>query len=219
MSAPDLTVSAGSGEPVPPAENAVEAEGSGEPAELPARLIDREALARLEPAAVDAFVRETIHHVHSLLYRMLSHKEEVEDLVQDVYIRAWKALPAYRGDASPMTWLYRIAINAGRDAIARRQVDRKRTVSEPDDVIELRPAAHDPQRDMLTREENAALEAAIAELPEDRREIILLADIEGMSMEEIARVLDAPQGTVKSRLHRARETLRELVKRRLGTWP
>ena len=190
-----------------------------EPQAPAAGLIDRDALARLEPAAVDAFVQETIHHVHSLLYRMLSHKEEVEDLVQDVYIRAWRALPSYRGEASPMTWLYRIAVNAGRDAIARRQLDRKRLVTEPDEVIEIRPASHDPQRDALTREENLALQAAIDELPAERREMIILADIEGMSMEEISAVLEIPEGTVKSRLHRAREALRDGVKKRLGSWP
>lgn len=176
--------------------------------------IDRDALVRLDPVAVDQFVRSTVDRVHGLLWRMLGHREDVEDLTQEVYLRAWRALPAYRGEARPETWLYRIAINVGRDEIAKRQVARKRDGGEVD------PGRHhapdDPTHKVLRAEEAAVLETALAELSEDRREIVVLAEIEGMGMDEIAAVLDLPVGTVKSKLFRSRELMRESVKKQLG---
>lgn len=180
-------------------------------------LMDRDALVRLEPAALDAFVRLTIDRVHGLLWRMMTHQEDVEDLTQEVYLRAWKALPAYRGDSKPETWLYRIAINVGRDEISRRQVARKHDGGEVD--AERHQAPDDAQQRALRAEEAAVLKAALGELSEDRREIVILAEIEGMGMDEIAETLNLPIGTVKSKLHRARELMRESIKRRLGTWP
>lgn len=185
---------------------------AGEPGQL-----DRDALVRLDPAALDAFVRTTVDRVHGLLWRMLGHRQDVEDLTQEVYLRAWRALPAYRGEARPETWLYRIAINVGRDEIAKRQTARKR------DGGEIDPGRHcapdDPTQRVLRAEEAAVLEAALAELSEDRREIVVLADIEGLGMDEIGSVLDLPVGTVKSKLFRARELMRESIKKRMGGWP
>lgn len=176
-------------------------------------LIDRDALVRGETGAVEAFVKGSIDRIHSLLFRMLGHPEEAQDLTQEVYIRAFRSLPAYRGEAAPETWLYRIALNVGRDAIARRMSERAREGGE------IEPNGHasripDPADLAVRGEERATLEEALSALGEERREIVILSDIEGLSTQEIAAALEIPAGTVKSRLHRAREALREEVRKR-----
>ena len=187
---------------------------SPEPVPAASRLINREALIRLEPDAVDSFVKLTIDRIHSLLYQILGHRQEAEDMTQEVYMRAFRALPTFRGEAEPMTWIYRIAINCGRDAIARRQAARKR------DGGEIDPDAHaapdDPAANAVESEELRVLRGALGRLDEEWRNVILLVDIEGLSMEEAGQTLQVPTGTVKSRLHRAREALREEVKRMMG---
>jgi RNA polymerase sigma-70 factor (ECF subfamily) len=182
-----------------------------EPRTHRASLINRENLARLEPGAVDAFVRSTVDRIHSLLYGIIGHAEEVEDLAQEVYMRAFKALPAYRGEAAPETWLHRIAINVGRDAISRRQAERKREGGEVDP--ELHAAPDNPAADLEAVEDERILRAALKTLPDEWRELVVFVEIEGGSIEEAAGVFEIAAGTVKSRLHRAREKLREEVKR------
>ncbi len=179
--------------------------------------MDREALARLEPAAVDAFVRETVDRVHSMMYGITGHAQETEDLVQEVYMRAFRSLPAYRGEAAPGTWLYRIALNVGRDAIERRQAERRREGGEVDP--ERHSAKDDPASDAVRNEEVAAVREAVAALPEEWRNVVTLVDIEGLSLEEAGGSLGIPEGTVKSRLHRGRERLRETLRRRFGGKP
>ncbi len=179
--------------------------------------MDREALARLEPTAVDAFVRGTVDRVHSMMYGITRHEEEAEDLVQETYMRAFRSLPAYRGEAAPETWLYRIALNVGRDAIEKRQAARRREGGEVDP--ERHSAPDDPAADVVRREEVAAVREAVAALPEEWRNVVTLVDIEGMSLEEAGRTLDVPEGTVKSRLHRGREKLREALRKRFGGTP
>lgn len=147
---------------------------------------------------------------------MLGHREDAEDITQEVYSRVFRGLAAYRGDAEPATWVYRIAINVGRDAISARQVHRRREGGEVDDMVR---SAANPERDVLAREESAMLRESLAAVSDEQREIILLADVESMSMEEISSVLDINVGTAKSRLSRARAALREEVKKRIGTWP
>lgn len=162
-----------------------------------------EELRRLERGAVDDFVRSTIDRVYSLLYGILRHKQEAEDATQEVYMRAWKALPNYRGDAAPETWIYRIAINYGRDAIARRQKERKHAGGEVDENITGREGA---------TEERLMLLEALSTLSEDRRLLVLAVDVEGFSIEEAAEIFELPEGTIKSRLHRTREMLRAALK-------
>ena len=169
-------------------------------------LIDRDALVRGETGAVEAFVKGSIDRIHSLLNRMLGHPEEAQDLTQEVYIRAFRSLPAYRGEAAPETWLYRIALNVGRDAIARRMSERAREGGEidPDGHAARNP---DPADLAVRGEEREVLVEALDAVGQERKEILVLADIEGLSTEEIAAALEIPAGTVKSRLHRAREAL------------
>ena len=176
--------------------------------------IDLEALKRLDAHAVERFVRESTDKVYSLLFRMLGHPEEVEDLTQDVFVKALRALPRYRGDSAPSTWVYRIAINTGRDAIAKRQRDRKRQGGEMEP--ERFSSKDDPVEKIEEKEDFTVLRKALDRLPADRKELIMLVDIEGVSIEEAGQIFDLPDGTVKSRLHRARAALREEVREIMG---
>lgn len=177
--------------------------------------IDVEALRRGDPAALDGFVRATIDRTHSMMAR-LAGPEEAEDLTQEAYLRAFRGLPAYRGDAAPTTWLWRIAMNVVRDAWARRRAARAAAA----DAVEVEAVADapafDPARMAEARALDAAVAAALGDLDDEDREVIVLREVEGMDVAETAAVLGVAEGTVKSRLHRAKAALRRRVRARLG---
>lgn len=174
-----------------------------------------EALRRGDPAAVEAFVRSTIDRTHAMAVRLVG-PDEAEDLVQEVYLRAFRGLPAYRGEAAPSTWLWRIAMNVVRDAWARRRREREAAA----EAVEVEALAGAPDLDPALRAEERELDAAVAaalgDLEEEERAVIVLREAEGMDVSEAAAVLGVAEGTVKSRLHRAKAALRRAVGRRLG---
>ena len=182
-----------------------------EPSENDRRLIERNALVARERCAVESFIERTFDRTFSLLSRMLWGRHDIEDLTQEVYLKAWRALPAYRGDCSPDTWLYRIAINVGRDAMRSAQRNKLRIVYDSEnleraaDQAALRTSA--PEDSGLS----GLLEEALQHLSEDHRAAIQLVAIDGHSIEEAADILEVPEGTVKSRLHHARVQMREFV--------
>lgn len=165
-----------------------------------------EDLRKRDESVLESFVAETIDRTYSMILGILGNAHEAEDVTQQVYEKAFRALPAYRGDAKPTTWLFRIAVNAARDRI--RSVSRKRKREVGNAMIEERSANDDPALEAIERERSAALRLAIDRLPENRRELIVMADIEEMPLGEIAEITGVPEGTVKSRLHRARAELR-----------
>lgn len=172
------------------------------------------AALRNDSNSMENLVRENIDGVYSLMYRMLDHKEDAEDRTQEVFVRALRAFSSYRGEAKLSTWLYRIAINVGRDAIAMRQRDRSRDGGE---VVDRHMSSHGaPEEDLESREDHRMLIEALGRITDEKRELILLADMEGQSHDAIAEILAVPSGTVKSRLHRARAALRDEVKRIMG---
>jgi RNA polymerase sigma-70 factor (ECF subfamily) len=160
----------------------------------------------MDSRSPEAVVRENIDGIYALMFRMLGHRE--------VFVRALRALPSFRGAAKTSTWIYRIAINVGRDAIAARQGDRRRDGGEVDPERCSSPA--NPDRDLIDDEERRILVVAMAGIADDKREMILLSNMEGLSQEAIAEALGVPEGTVKSRLHRARAALRAEVRRLMG---
>lgn len=141
--------------------------------------------------------------VYALALRIVRSPEEAEEVAQDAFVRAWRALPRFRGEARFSTWLYRIAVRRAFDGAAGLRVRRQREAGLDDDVACTR-AAEAPGADAPRRR----LEHLVAELPAVQRAAITLYYYEDRAVAEVARILDLPDGTVKTHLHRARAALR-----------
>ncbi|HLK93173.1 MAG TPA: sigma-70 family RNA polymerase sigma factor [Polyangia bacterium] len=189
-------------------------------------LAERLFIARLkerDPSAFDEIVRRYGDKVFSLIYRMLGNRQEAEDVAQEVFITVFKTVDSFRGEAKFSTWLLRIAANQSKNRIkylARRPVDG----GEIDDANQPGapggtpgPVAHaqiEPPDKMLEAAETERLmQAAIAELDEEHRLLVILRDVEEMSYQEIGEITGLPEGTIKSRLHRARMAIKEHLDR------
>lgn len=159
--------------------------------------------------------------VYNLALRLVGNRSDAEDLAQDSLIRALKALPGFRGDSSPSTWVYRITVNTWKNRV--RSEKRRgfwKTVSMDlftgeDHDEEPNFKAEDPplDADLETASTKEIVQKALLQLDEDSRAILVLREIQGQSYGEIAAALEIPEGTVKSRLSRARETLKEKLKK------
>ncbi|MDR0897586.1 MAG: sigma-70 family RNA polymerase sigma factor [Oscillospiraceae bacterium] len=172
-------------------------------------------LRRAQGGDADAFERLVSPHesrVYALCLRMMGSREDAQDCAQDAMLRVWHALPSYRREASFSTWLYRIAANTCLDALRRRKV---RAASSLDAMLDEGYAPPDTAADPLLHAEASArkqaLEAGIAALPDDMRAALVLRDVQGFSYEEVAAMLSAPLGTIKSRINRARDKLRAIL--------
>ncbi len=190
-------------------------------------LRERRLIRRLRERDEKAF-REVVEtyqdKVYNLTFRMLGDRSEAEDLAQEVFITVFKSIDSFRGESKFSTWLYRVTANHCKNRIkylARRH-DRDR--AEFDESVERRGAAGamtgpaamprpDAHLEGVQREQ--MLQAAIAELEEDHRLLIVLRDIEELAYDEICTITGLPEGTVKSRLHRARLALRKKLMRRM----
>lgn len=145
----------------------------------------------------------------SLLTRMVG-RQEAEDLAQIAFTKAVEAWPAFREDADPATWMYRIAVNVALDHLRSRTArESKLTEAMPDD--ELRSSAADPEQELCRKDVHASLLADVEKLSETHREAFLLSTLAGMRGDEIALMLGISKGNVKVRLHRAREEFRQIV--------
>ena len=159
---------------------------------------DRDAFERL--------YRSQLPRVYSLVARMLGDQREAEEVVQDVFVRAWRKLPTFRGDAALSTWLHRLAVNV---VLSRRKSEgiRKDRTSDDEFAIDVAPARP------ATVGERLDLEGAIAQLPTGARRVFVLHDVEGFTHEEIGGQLGITPGGSKAQLHRARLLLREALNR------
>ena len=168
------------------------------------------------------FLEQTSQLVYNLALRLTGNTTEAEDLAQDSLIRALKALPGFRGESGLKTWVYRITVNTWKNRV--RSEKRRgfwKTVSlglftgEEGDEEPPFPADDPPLDQGLEKaEQEAQVQSALMELDEDSRSIIVLREVQGQSYQELAETLGVPEGTVKSRLSRAREALKaRLVKR------
>jgi RNA polymerase sigma-70 factor (ECF subfamily) len=181
------------------------AEATGDPPEFVARLRAGDRVA------FEAFVTTHQHRVYGLALRMLGHPAEAQDVAQEVFLRAHRGLAEFRGEARLATWLYAITsrVCLNRLAAGERRLERHGDET----LVRLPDARPGPDRALEQGELEEALHRAIAELPEDRRIVVLLRDVEGLAYEEIALALELPIGTVRSRLHRARLDLKEKLER------
>jgi len=171
--------------------------------------------------AFDVLVERHQDRIFNVCYWMLGSRDEAADACQDAWVRAWRALSNFRGESAFGTWLHRIAVNAAIDAAQRRKraplpySDLAPANADDDDdgarekLEPSTPFSDDPAQRALREERRLAVRNALATLPEHYRIALVLLDIEGYTYEEIAQTLKLPLGTVKSRINRARCSLRE----------
>jgi RNA polymerase sigma-70 factor, ECF subfamily len=167
---------------------------------------DALAAATGDRAAFERLYRSNLQRVFSVVARMLADRAEAEEVVQDVFVRAWAKLPTFRGESAFSTWLHRLAVNV---VLSRRKAEGIRRGRTDDDeyAIDAAPAK------AATVAERLDLEAAIAQLPAGARRIFVLHDVEGFTHEEIGGQLGITPGGSKAQLHRARLLLREALNR------
>ena len=178
---------------------------------------EAELVARLRRGDRRAFEELVIayqHRVFGVALRMLGNHAEAEEIAQETFLRAHRALPQFRGEAALHTWLYAIA---SRLCLNRLAAPDRRLVRGDDEALSAAPSDEPSAAARLERSErDAAVREAIAALPEDRRIVVVLRDLEGLSYEEIGEVLSLEPGTVRSRLHRARLDLKAKLERFTG---
>jgi len=178
-------------------------------------LVDQELVIRVQQgdkAAFDLLVLKYQHKIISLVSRYVGDDGEAMDVTQEAFIKAWRALPKFRGDSAFYTWIYRIAINTAKNHLVsrkRRPVDQYLDVHDAEDqTLQARMKDTDtPERLAVTDEIRQVVADSIEALPEDLRTAIVLREIDGLSYDEIAEAMDCPIGTVRSRLFRAREVI------------
>jgi len=158
-------------------------------------------------AAFDELVKATYHRVHALALRLTGNEHDADDVVQDTYVRAFRGLGKFRGDARFSTWLHRITANSAATLTGRRQRHRHADI---DSVIDLadRRDDNDPEFQLQNGAVGARLRRALDSLPDRLRNVVVLRDVHGMSHREIAEELDISEAAAKVRLHRARARLR-----------
>jgi RNA polymerase sigma-70 factor, ECF subfamily len=181
---------------------------------------------RGDKGAFDALVLKYQHKLVKLVMRYVRNPAEAEDIAQEAFIKAYRALPQFRGDSAFYTWLYRIAINTAKNAVVSRDrspIEYELDRNSSDESYDMQARMKDsetPEGLVLTDEIRSTVNAAIDALPEDLRTAIVLRELEGLSYEEIAAAMDCPVGTVRSRIFRAREAidrrLREVFEGGLG---
>lgn len=190
------------------------------------REIDQQLVERAQRGDKRAFELLVVKYQRKLgrlLSRLVRDPGEVEDVTQEAFIKAYRALPNFRGESAFYTWLYRIAINTAKNylvALGRRAPTSTEFDHEEAETFEEAEALRDsatPEGELLGREIATTVNKAMDSLPEDLRTAISLREIEGLSYEEIASVMNCPIGTVRSRIFRAREAIAAELRPLLGT--
>lgn len=158
--------------------------------------------------------------IYNLLYKMVHNREETEDLVQEAFMKAFKALPSFNEEYAFSTWLYKIAVNNCIDHIRKKRLktyslDKPIRAKDGELEREFPDVSMSPDKGILSREKSKLIAQAIDELPENYKTVIVLRHNEEKSYEEIAQILDIPLGTVKARIFRAREMLKKALKDKL----
>lgn len=187
--------------------------------------LDQELVQRVQQgdkSAFDLLVIKYQHKIVHLVNRYVKDPSEAQDVAQDTFIKAYRALGDFRGESAFYTWLYRIAINTAKNYLlsrSRRHFDYEIDVQDAEQV-ENSPQLKDietPENLLMNEQIVAVIKSAIERLPEEMRIAITLREFEGMSYEEIAEAMDCPIGTVRSRIFRAREAIAIKIRPMMGT--
>jgi len=195
-------------------------EAMSEKIENPNRALDQvlvESAQKGDKKAFGILVEKYHRKLGRILTRMVRDQTEIEDIVQETFIKAYRALPNFRGDSAFYTWLYRIGINTAKNhlvAMGKRPRSMTEFENEDGDFEDTHQVSEEenPETTLLTKEISIAVNSAIESLPEELKVAITLREIEGLSYEEIAEMMECPIGTVRSRIFRARETIAEKLK-------
>jgi RNA polymerase sigma-70 factor (ECF subfamily) len=200
----------------PPVQATLSKSPSGEPDSGPKLVADEVLVGRAQRGDMDAFdqlIRRYQERVYAIIYHMTSNHEDANDLAQETFLKAYRALRSFKGDASFYTWLYRIAVNKTINFLKQRKSRQMMSLNDLDVQVE-----HDaelvalisdktPRREVNLVELQEKLNAALLKLSESHRLVVTLHDVEGVPHEEIAKIMDCNVGTVRSRLFYARQQL------------
>jgi len=198
------------------------------PSQMTDRELDQQLVERVQRGDKQAFgllVSKYQRKLLRLLSRLIRDPAEVEDVAQETFIKAYRALPAFRGESAFYTWLYRIGVNTAKNYLVAQRRRAPTTTgfnSEEAETFEDGDQLRDintPERLMMSRQIGQTVDIAMEALPEELRTAIVLREIEGLSYEEIAGIMECPIGTVRSRIFRAREAIAEKLRPLLDTAP
>ncbi|KAF0206388.1 MAG: RNA polymerase sigma-70 factor ECF [Gallionellaceae bacterium] len=190
------------------------------------REVDQQLVERAQSGDKHAFellVAKYQRRLGRLISRFVRDAAEAEDVTQDAFIKAYRALPAFRGDSAFYTWLYRIGINTAKNhllAVGRRAPTSTHFDSEESEEFEDASLLHEvatPENELMSKQVVEVVNSSLQQLPDDLRMALTLREIEGLSYEEIAAVMNCPIGTVRSRIFRAREAVASNLRPLLGT--
>jgi RNA polymerase sigma-70 factor (ECF subfamily) len=171
--------------------------------------------------AFDALVTKYYKKIYNLAYRFVGDSEEASDLAQEIFTAAFQNLKKFRGDSKFSTWLFQIASNRGKNRfkyLKRRGYFQNRGQGDDDEARydpqnTIPDISNNPEKLLATQQTRKLVQDVIDELEPDHKEIVILRDIQGFSYDEIANMLDLPEGTTKSRLHRARMVIKDKLKK------
>lgn len=189
-----------------------------------AELSDKQLVERVkrgDQRAYDMLVLKYQHKIFGLISRYVKDNDEIQDVAQEAFIKAYRALPKFRGESAFYTWLYRIAINTAKNYLVSRSrrppsIDVDVGDAEFYDGADGLRDTDNPENVLFGDELKTVVDTAIQALPEDLRTALTLREFDGLSYEDIADVMDCPVGTVRSRIFRAREAVDEKVKAQMG---
>jgi len=192
------------------------------------REVDQQLVVRVQQGDQKAFgllVSKYQRKLARLLSRLVRDPAEVEDIAQETFIKAYRALPSFRGDSAFYTWLYRIGINTAKNYLSSKSRRAPTTTEFDAEEAELFDSGdqlrdnNTPERLLQSKQVGETVNSALEALPEELRTAIMLREIEGLSYEEIAQIMNCPIGTVRSRIFRAREAVSEKLRPLLDTAP